>query len=58
MKLENRYKEVKTGKIYKIVNFTTTLDCITDIITLKELHTDNTFEIGEHMFRNNYVKVK
>lgn len=58
MILENRYKNLKNGKTYKVINFTTTMDCIMDIITLKELDTDNTLEVDEYFFRNNYVKIK
>ena len=57
MKLKNRYKEVKTGFIFKVTNFTTTLDGIVDTVHLKRMDTDETTEMGEDRFRKNFINV-
>ena len=58
MKLENRYKQIKTGELFKITNFTTTLDSVLDFVTLKSLSSDKELEMDESKFVKYFVKVK
>ncbi|MFN7656502.1 MAG: hypothetical protein ACK5OW_01805 [bacterium] len=57
MKLKNKYKEIKTGFIFKVTNFTTTLDGIVDIIHLRRIDNDDTLEVGEDRFQKNFINV-
>lgn len=58
MKLENRYKEINTGKLFKVINFTTNLDSVTETVIIKQLDNDNVIEIDECKFRNKFIKIK
>ena len=57
-KLENRYKHILTGEVFKVINFTTTLDSVTDIVTVKSLKNNIEAEMCESVFRKDFIKIK
>jgi hypothetical protein len=57
MKLKNKYREIKTGFIFKVINFTITLDGIVDRLHLKRIDTEDVLEVGEDRFQRNFINL-